>query len=146
MISVAAKNALAAAIQAVEAAKALSSDGEPKLEIIVALHVGTAFYGNIGAADRLDFTVIGPAVNLVSRIEAVGKALNIPIIVSDDFARSYGKPLHPLGRYVLRGTRYTPRTICTGFATVRSLLTRKSRIGQLWSFKVRGDLRHCGNP
>ena len=103
LISVAAKNALAAAIQAVEAAKALSSDGEPKLEIIVALHVGTAFYGNIGAADRLDFTVIGPAVNLVSRIEAVGKALNIPIIVSDDFARSYGKPLHPLGRYVLRG-------------------------------------------
>ena len=103
LTSVAAKNALAAAIQAVEAAKALSSDGEPKLEIIVALHVGTAFYGNIGAADRLDFTVIGPAVNLVSRIEAVGKALNIPIIVSDDFARSYGKPLHPLGRYVLRG-------------------------------------------
>jgi class 3 adenylate cyclase len=42
-------------------------------------------------------------VNLVSRIEAVGKELNIPIIVSDDFARSYGKPLHPLGRYVLRG-------------------------------------------
>ena len=113
------------------AAKALSSDGQPKLEIIVALHVGTAFYGNIGAADRLDFTVIGPAVNLVSRIEAVGKALNIPIIVSDDFARSYGKSLHPLGRYVLRGTSYTPRTICTGFATVRSLLTRKSRIGQL---------------
>ena len=103
LIGAAAKNALAAAVQAVEAAKALSSDGEPELEIIVALHVGTAFYGNIGAADRLDFTVIGPAVNLVSRIEVVGKALNVPIIVSDDFARSYGKPLHPLGRHVLRG-------------------------------------------
>ena len=103
LISAAAQNALAAALQAVEAAKALSSDGEPELEIIVALHVGTAFYGNIGAADRLDFTVIGPAVNLVSRIEAVGKALKIPIIVSDDFARSYGRPLHPLGRHVLRG-------------------------------------------
>ena len=86
-----------------KAAKALSSDGEPELEIIVALHVGTAFYGNIGAADRLDFTVIGPAVNLVSRIEAVGKALKVPIIVSDDFARAYGKQLHPLGRHVLRG-------------------------------------------
>jgi adenylate cyclase len=46
LISSAATNALAAAVQAVEAAKALSSDGEPKLEIIVALHVGTAFYGN----------------------------------------------------------------------------------------------------
>src|SRR5215467_1150858 len=57
----AARSALTAAIQAVEAAKALSGDGEPELEIIVALHVGTAIYGNIGAADRLDFTVIGPA-------------------------------------------------------------------------------------
>jgi adenylate cyclase len=103
MIGTAAKNALTAAVQAVEAAKAVSNDGEPELEIIVALHVGTAFYGNIGAADRLDFTVIGPAVNLVSRIEPVGKTLNVPIIVSDDFARAYGKPLHPLGRHVLRG-------------------------------------------
>jgi hypothetical protein len=39
----------------------------------------------------------------LSRIEAVGKALKVPIIVSDDFARAYGKPLHPLGRHVLRG-------------------------------------------
>ena len=85
LISAAAKNALAAAVQAVEAAKALSSDGEPELEIIVALHVGTTFYGNIGAADRLDFTVIGPAVNLVSRIEAVGKALKVPIICQRRF-------------------------------------------------------------
>jgi adenylate cyclase len=54
---------------------------------------------NIGAADRLDFTVIGPAVNLVSRIESVAKALNLPIIVSDDFARA----LRPLGRHELRG-------------------------------------------
>src|SRR6516165_1212473 len=99
----AAHGALAAAIQAVAEAKALGSDDEPELKIIVALHIGTAIYGNIGAADRLDFTVIGPAVNLVSRIEAVGKALSVPIIVSDDFARSYGKPLHPLGRHVLRG-------------------------------------------
>jgi class 3 adenylate cyclase len=96
-----------------------SSNSEPELEIIVALRVGTAFYGNVGAADRLDFTVIGPAVNLVSPIEAVGKALNVPIIVSDDFARSYGKPLYPLGRHVLRGLATPPRTICTGFATVR---------------------------
>jgi adenylate cyclase len=38
-------------------------------------HVGTVHYGNIGAADRLDFTVIGPAVNLVSRIENAAKML-----------------------------------------------------------------------
>jgi adenylate cyclase len=103
LISAAAKNALSAALQAVEAVKKLGGDGEPALEIVVALHVGTAIYGNVGAADRLDFTVIGPAVNLVSRIEAVGKTLSVPIIVSDDFARSYGEPLRPLGRHILRG-------------------------------------------
>jgi adenylate cyclase len=62
--------------------------GEPPLEIVVALHVGTVIYGNIGAADRLDFTVIGLAVNLVSRVETVAKALNLPIVVIDEFARA----------------------------------------------------------
>ncbi len=102
----AARCALDAAMQAVESARGLSKDpllaGEP-LEIVVALHIGTAIYGNIGAADRLDFTVIGPAVNLVSRIESVAKALDVPIVVSDDFANAYGQPLYPLGRHALRG-------------------------------------------
>ena len=103
----AARCALDAAMQAVEAARGLVHDpslvDEPPLEIVVALHIGTVIYGNIGAADRLDFTVIGPAVNLVSRIEGVAKALNLPIVVSDDFARAYGEPLRPLGRHQLRG-------------------------------------------
>jgi len=105
--SVAARNALAAATEAVEAVHGLTNDPlllkEPPLEIVVALHIGTAIYGNIGAADRLDFTVIGPAVNLVSRVEAVAKTLNLPIIVSDDFARAYGEGLRPIGRHKLRG-------------------------------------------
>ena len=103
----AARCALNAAMQAVEAARGLMHDpplvDEPPLEIVVALHIGTVIYGNIGAADRLDFTVIGPAVNLVSRIESVAKAMNLPIVVSDDFARAYGEPLRPLGRHQLRG-------------------------------------------
>jgi adenylate cyclase len=107
MAAAAARNALVAARKAVDAAHGLSSDeslvGEPPLEIVVALHIGTAIYGNIGAADRLDFTVIGPAVNLVSRIEAVAKTLNLPIIVSDDFARACSEPLHRLGSHKLRG-------------------------------------------
>lgn len=119
MAAAAASNALTAAMQAVEVARNLTSDpslpGEPPLEIVVALHVGTAIYGNIGAADRLDFTVIGPAVNLVSRIETVAKALNRPIVVSDDFARTYGKPLEPLGRHELRGLA-TPHDL---FAPIR---------------------------
>ena len=103
----AARNALAAAFEAVAAVDRLADDpamdGEPPLEVIVALHVGTAFYGNIGAADRLDFTVVGPAVNLVSRLQTVGKALDQQIIVSDDFARAYDAPLTSLGQHELRG-------------------------------------------
>jgi adenylate cyclase len=107
MAANAARCALDAAMQAVGAVHGLGSDpsleNEPPLEIVIALHIGTAIYGNIGAADRLDFTVIGPAVNLVSRIESVAKALNQPIVVSDDFARAYGGKLHSLGRHELRG-------------------------------------------
>ncbi len=103
----AARHALDAAVEALAAVRGLGEQlaaaGEPPLEIVVALHAGTAIYGNIGAADRLDFTVIGPAVNLVSRIEAVAKALNLPIVVSDEFARVYGRPLRSLGTHQLRG-------------------------------------------
>ena len=69
----------------------------------MALHYGTVIYGNIGAAQRLDFTVIGPAVNLVSRIETVAKSLDLPVIVSDDFAAIYGRELRSLGSHKLRG-------------------------------------------
>lgn len=103
----AARNALTAAFEAVAAIEGLAGDprleGEPPLQVVIALHVGTAFYGNIGAADRLDFTVIGPAVNLVSRIQQVGKALDVPIIVSDDFARAYAAALPSVGQHELRG-------------------------------------------
>lgn len=102
----AARHALEAAVEALAAVRRLSGElaaGEPELQIVVALHAGTVIYGNIGAANRLDFTVIGPAVNLVSRVEAVAKALDLPIVVSDDFARAYGQPLRSLGMHQLRG-------------------------------------------
>jgi adenylate cyclase len=70
---------------------------------VVALHAGTVLYGNIGAANRLDFTVIGPAVNLVSRVEAIAKALDERIVVTDDFLRAYGQPMRSLGSHQLRG-------------------------------------------
>ena len=97
-------NALAAAQEALGVLRAGASQaGGPPLEIVVALHYGTVIYGNVGAADRLDFTVIGPAVNLVSRIEAIAKSLDLPLIVSDDFARAYGGTLKSLGQHQLRG-------------------------------------------
>jgi len=77
--------------------------GEPSLKMVIALHFGTVIYGNIGAADRLDFTVIGPAVNLLSRIEAVAKSLDLHLVVSDDFARISGEKLRSLGVHQLRG-------------------------------------------
>lgn len=52
----------------------------------VALHVGTVIYGNVGAVDRLDFTVIGPAVNLASRVEGCGDANGASIFVTEAFA------------------------------------------------------------
>ena len=103
----AATNALEAAQEALVAVRHLNGEpsmaDEPPLEIVVALHVGTVVYGNIGAAQRLDFTVIGPAVNLVSRLEAMAKTLNTAIVLSDDFARAYGRPLISLGHHTLRG-------------------------------------------
>jgi adenylate cyclase len=107
LISDAAQNAVAAAMQGLEAVHCLVDDtsmlGEPALQIVVALHVGTVIYGNVGASDRLDFTVIGPAVNLVSRVETVAKALDEPIVVTDEFAQAYSGPLKSLGIHQFRG-------------------------------------------
>jgi adenylate cyclase len=101
----AAAEALTAATEALESVQALGprSPGEAPFKMVIALHYGSAIYGNIGAADRLDFTVIGPDVNLVSRIEAVAKSLDLPLVVSDDFARAYSAPLRSLGQHKLRG-------------------------------------------
>jgi adenylate cyclase len=105
----AANEALAAAREAIASVQALGAQSadEAPLRMVIALHYGSAIYGNIGAADRLDFTVIGPDVNLVSRIEAVAKSLNLPVIVSDDFARVHGGALKSLGDHKLRGLEQT---------------------------------------
>ncbi|MDX1400941.1 MAG: adenylate/guanylate cyclase domain-containing protein [Kiloniellales bacterium] len=87
--------------------------GLPVTRYSLALHLGEVLYGNIGARDRLDFTVVGPAVNEASRIEAMCRALDQELIISSDFAQvakaSSAKEstdrLFSLGRYVLRGVR-----------------------------------------
>jgi adenylate cyclase len=101
-----AKTAVAAAHNAIAAVARLADhpamDGEPSLDIVIALHVGTVHYGNIGAVDRLDFTVIGRAVNLVSRIENAAKMLGQPIVVSAELAAVLDGVVS-LGRHQLRG-------------------------------------------
>src|SRR5713226_9047685 len=80
--------------------------GKPIAEVDLALHLGEVLYGNVGATDRLDFTVIGPAVNEVARIEKLCDLLDRKILVSAPFASAAGHcdgRLESLGSFVLRG-------------------------------------------
>ncbi len=77
--------------------------GAPTLEYGLALHIGEVTYGNIGALDRLDFTVIGPAVNLAHRIEQLCKVLDRRPLLSRHFAEVSSRPSQLVGSYELRG-------------------------------------------
>jgi adenylate cyclase len=86
--------------------------GKPIAVIDLALHLGEVLYGNVGAVDRLDFTVIGPAVNEAARIEALCEPLERKVLVSADLAAVVGhsRRLKSLGYHSLRGVR-EPREI-----------------------------------
>lgn len=77
--------------------------GETPLQFGVALHVGEVSYGNIGGSGRLDFTCIGPAVNLVSRLEGMTAKLERPLVVSDAFAKLTTRPTTFVGHHELKG-------------------------------------------
>ncbi|MEZ5826472.1 MAG: adenylate/guanylate cyclase domain-containing protein [Geminicoccaceae bacterium] len=82
------------------------AEGRPTTDVYIGLHVGEVLYGNIGSPQRLDFTVIGPAVNEVSRIENMCRAIDQPVVVSSAFASAdadAARRLVSLGRYALRG-------------------------------------------
>ena len=69
----------------------------------MALHLGDVLYGNIGSADRLDFTTIGPAVNRTARLEGLTRDVGQEVIVSAEVARYCPDTVRLLGRYQLRG-------------------------------------------
>ena len=100
-----------AALNAISAARAGMAhldearlrQGLPPLPFGVAVHLGDILWGNIGAADRLDFTAIGPAVNLVSRLEGLCRPLDKAVLVSGAAAAETKAPLIPLGMHALRG-------------------------------------------
>ncbi len=77
--------------------------GEPEINFGLALHLGEVSYGNIGAPDRLDFTVIGPAVNHATRLEKLASELGRHLVTSASFAAAAGEPLESLGFHPLRG-------------------------------------------
>lgn len=77
--------------------------GKPPLRFGVGLHEGQVVYGNVGARERLDFTVMGPAVNRAARIESLTKDLGTPLLFSAEFARRVAQPVRSLGRHALKG-------------------------------------------
>jgi adenylate cyclase len=101
------REALSAAMEAGDQNAALnarrSAEGGPALDLSIGLHFGEVIYGNIGTARRLDFTVIGPAVNELSRMETLGKALGRALLLSQSIAHRCGRPVLSLGPHELRG-------------------------------------------
>jgi len=103
--------ALAAATEALDRMAAINRQraeaGEPVLTLDVALHVGDVLYGNVGSGRRLDFTIIGPAVNEAARLEHLCGALGVPMVVSRRFVEALAAPdrFRCLGPQALRGVR-----------------------------------------
>jgi adenylate cyclase len=114
------RGACDAALRAVSAARVgmahldqeRRQQGLPPLPFGAALHLGEMLWGNIGAADRLDFTAIGPAVNLVSRLEGLCRPLGKTVLVSGALAAETDAPLIALGEHQLRGIA-TPCAVFT---------------------------------
>jgi len=105
--SEAASRALRAAEAAIAAVSALNDErraaGRWPLRYSLALHLGEVVFGNIGARQRLDFTVVGPAVNRAARIEGLGHELDVTLLLSREFAAVCGRPCVLLGSHRLRG-------------------------------------------
>jgi adenylate cyclase len=93
--------------RAQELSLARSAEGKPTTSVYLGLHVGDVFYGNVGSDDRLDFTVIGPAVNEVCRIAAMCRSAGQLTLTSTDFSGALTardrSQLVSVGRYALRG-------------------------------------------
>ena len=114
------RDACDAALRAVASAKAgmahldmaRREQGLPPLSFGVALHLGEILWGNVGAADRLDFTAIGPSVNLVSRLEGLCRPLGRTVLISGAVAAETSEMLVPLGMHALRGIA-TPCAVYT---------------------------------
>lgn len=77
--------------------------GAPPIHFGVGLHVGNVIYGNVGAPDRLDFTVMGPAVNRAARLEELTKEVGNPLLLSAELARRIDRPARLVGAYEMRG-------------------------------------------
>jgi adenylate cyclase len=100
--------AIAARQSVAELKKRRALDGKPVTDMYLGLHVGEVFYGNVGSRERLDFTVIGPAVNEANRIAAMCRSVDQPVLMSAAFADvgNIKRRLVSVGRYALRGVAH----------------------------------------
>ncbi|MDB5504952.1 MAG: adenylate/guanylate cyclase protein [Tardiphaga sp.] len=88
---------------AVAAMEFMSGDVNERFRFGVALHVGRILYGNIGGGNRLDFTCIGPAVNLAARLEKIAGRLGRTIVASSAFADICSGGWSELGEFPIAG-------------------------------------------
>jgi adenylate cyclase len=84
-----------------------AGEGRPTSSVYVGMHIGEVLYGNIGSIDRLDFTVVGPAVNETSRIASMCRSVDRPVLISSAFSEALPaykrRDLVSVGRFALRG-------------------------------------------
>jgi len=105
------RHALKAEARLRERLKALNerrhAEERPTSSVYLGLHIGEVFYGNIGSDERLDFTVVGPAVNETSRIASMCRSVDRPVLISSAFAAALPahkrRELVSVGRFALRG-------------------------------------------
>ncbi|SKA23924.1 adenylate cyclase [Enhydrobacter aerosaccus] len=100
-------NALGAARQLIDdigaANEARAAGGHEPLRFGIGLHIGPVTFGNVGTEDRLDFTVIGPAVNRAARLESLTKETGVPVLASAEFKDATTQPMVSMGKHTLRG-------------------------------------------
>ena len=101
------RRATAAALDSFKGVDQLNAErtarGDDAVEFVVGLHVGEVGYGNIGGRRRLDFTVLGPAVNYASRLQDLAKTLGCGVLLSQTFSELITFPVVDLGDHPLRG-------------------------------------------
>jgi adenylate cyclase len=105
------RRALAAAHEARRRLGATSAT-DRSLDFGIALHLGQVIHGNVGVPERLQFTVVGSAVNEVVRVQDLTKQLDCPLLATAPFAAVAAGPWRPVGEHVLRGVE-TPMPILT---------------------------------
>ena len=102
----AAVNAAREAFSRAERANAEAGSDGPVFRFGISLHVGQVMYGNVGTDRRLDFTVMGPAVNQATRLEGLCKSLGTSLVASEQFEAHYAGHMTPLGAHLLAGMEH----------------------------------------